>query len=182
MQAAHVEVKASDAVSGVDRVEWQIDGGPWLHGPSGSFVHFTTTGEYQLRTRARDVAGNLSAAQLENVQVDADAPANTTTQPVGQVSNPYQVAVTGTDADSGVASVQWQVDNGTDRHGRPRRSRDDHGRRPAQAQDACHRRRRQRVRLALRHGRRQRRARRQRAPGRHHHGRLHPIWRSAPVT
>jgi hypothetical protein len=112
VQAAHVEVKATDAVSGVDRVEWQIDGGPWQHGPSGTVVDFTTTGEFQLRTRARDVAGNLSAPQLENVQVDADAPVNTTTQPAGEVSNPYQVAVTGTDADSGVATVEWQVDNG----------------------------------------------------------------------
>ena len=84
VQAAHVEVKATDAVSGVDRVEWQIDGGPWLHGPSGSIVHFTTTGEYQLRTRARDVAGNVSAPQLENVTVDATAPTNTTTPPSGR--------------------------------------------------------------------------------------------------
>jgi hypothetical protein len=119
VQAAHVEVKATDAVSGVDRVEWQIDGGPWQHGPSGSVVHLTTTGVYQLRTRARDVAGNLSTAQLETVQVDATAPANTTTQPVGQVSNPYQVAVTGSDDDSGVATVQWRVDNGTITTGSP---------------------------------------------------------------
>ena len=119
VQAAHVQVKATDAVSGVDRVEWQIDGGPWLHGPTGSVVDFTTTGQYQLRTRARDVAGNVSPAQLETVRVDAVAPANTTTQPAGQVSNPYQVAVTGTDADSGVATVEWQVDNGAISSGAP---------------------------------------------------------------
>jgi Bacterial Ig-like domain len=119
VQAAHVEVEATDAVSGVDRVEWQIDGGPWLHGPSGTVVHFTTTGEFQLRTRARDVAGNVSAPQLESVQVDAAAPVNTTTQPAGQVSNPYQVAVTGTDDDAGVASVEWQIDNGSIVSGAP---------------------------------------------------------------
>jgi hypothetical protein len=113
VQAAHVEVNASDAVSGVDRVEWQIDGGPWLHGPSGTLVHFTTTGEYQLRTRARDVAGNVSTAQLENVQIDTVAPANTTAAPSGVSSNPYQRAVTGTDDDSGVATVEWQVDGGS---------------------------------------------------------------------
>lgn len=111
-QAAHVEVKASDAVSGVDRVEWQIDGGPWLHGPSGSVVSFTATGQYQLATRARDVAGNLSTTRLETVRIDADPPTNTTAQPSNPVSNPYQVAVTGTDADSGVATVEWQVDGG----------------------------------------------------------------------
>jgi hypothetical protein len=111
-QAAHIEVEASDSVSGVDRVEWQIDGGPWLHGASGTVLPFTQTGEYQLRTRARDAAGNVSPPQLDTVRVDADAPTNTTTVPGGAVSKPYQVAVTGTDDDSGVATVEWQVDNG----------------------------------------------------------------------
>ena len=120
MQAAHVEVEASDAVSGVDRVEWQIDGGPWLHGASGSFVHFTTTGEYQLRTRARDVAGNVSAPQLENVTVDATAPTNTTAPAPGvDVGSPYQAAVTGTDADAGVEAVEWRVDGGSVNAGDP---------------------------------------------------------------
>jgi hypothetical protein len=113
VQAAHIEVKAADGISGVDRVEWQVDGGPWLHGPSGSVVHFTATGQYQLRTRARDLAGNVSPDQLETVRVDADAPTNTTAAaPSGAVSDPYQVAVTGTDSDSGVATVEWQVDGG----------------------------------------------------------------------
>lgn len=113
VQAAQVDVEATDGVSGVDRVEWQVDGGPWLQGPAGSIVDFTATGQYQLRTRARDMAGNVSPDQLETVRVDTDAPVNTTAaQPVGPVSNPYQVAVTGTDADAGVATVEWQVDGG----------------------------------------------------------------------
>ena len=114
VQAAHVEVKASDAVSGVDRVEWQIDAGPWLHGPSGSLVHFTTTGEYALRTRVRDVAGNVSAPQLDNISIDATAPTNTTAAAPGvEVGSPYQAAVTGSDPDSGVEAVEWRVDGGS---------------------------------------------------------------------
>jgi hypothetical protein len=114
VQAAHIEVEADDAVSGVDRVEWQVDGGPWQHGPSGSLVHLTTTGEYQLRTRARDIAGNLSVTRLDTVQVDTTAPANTTLAPPGgAASNPYSRAVNGTDDDSGVDAVEWQIDGGT---------------------------------------------------------------------
>jgi hypothetical protein len=110
-QAYHVLVEGADAGSGVDRVEWQIDGGPWLHGPSGSAVDITGTGEYELRTRVRDNAGNVSAARLDNVSVDATAPTNTTAPaPGSDVSNPYQVAITGTDTDSGVEAVEWEVD------------------------------------------------------------------------
>jgi Bacterial Ig-like domain len=107
--AAHVEIKAADSVSGLDRVEWQIDGGPWQHGPSGTIVDFTGTGEYELGTRARDNAGNVSLVQLDDVLVDATAPTNTTA-PSADVSDPYQVAVAGNDADSGVDAVEWQVD------------------------------------------------------------------------
>src|SRR5918999_5346304 len=74
-QSAHVEIEAADAVSGVNRVEWQIDGGAWQNGPWATGVDFTATGEYQLRTRARDNAGNVSPTQLDDVLVDATAPA-----------------------------------------------------------------------------------------------------------
>ena len=117
----HVVVAAEDAVtgSGVDRVEWQIDGGPWQDGHSGSPVDFDTTGSYELTTRARDVAGNVSPDQVDTVWVDADAPTNTTlSPPPGDSSSPYQVAVTGGDLDSGVDAVQWRVD-GVDFSGAP---------------------------------------------------------------
>jgi hypothetical protein len=118
--SAHVEIKAADSVSGVNRVEWQIDGGPWQQGPSGSAIDFTGTGEYQLRTRARDNAGNVSPVQLDDVLVDATAPTNTTdAPPSGDVSNPYQVAVTGNDDDSGVTAVEWRVDGGPISSGSP---------------------------------------------------------------
>ena len=91
-------------------------------GPPAACVHFTTTGEYQLRTRARDNAGNVSLVQVDDVSVDVTVPTNTTTVPGAPVGNPYQVAVTGTDADSGVGSVEWQIDGGADHLGRSGRS------------------------------------------------------------
>jgi hypothetical protein len=110
----HVLVSAADSGgSGVAKVQWRIDGGPWLEGPSGSQANVTGTRDHTFETRAVDVAGNTSAARLEHVRIDKAVPTNTTAPPPsGTVGNHYQVAVTGTDADSGVGSVQWQVDGG----------------------------------------------------------------------
>lgn len=119
-QAYHVQVEAGDATSGVDRVEWRIDSGPWQQGPSGSAVNITQTGVYTLTTRARDHAGNVSADRQEIVRVDATLPTNTTlTPPSGEVSNPYDRAVTGDDDDSGVASIEWRVNGGAITSGDP---------------------------------------------------------------
>jgi hypothetical protein len=118
-QTYAVDVEATDATSGLDRVEWQIDGGDWLHGPTGSEVVITGTGNHVLRTRARDVAGNVSVERIDNVRVDQTAPTNSTAAaPGAPVSDPYQVAVAGTDLDSGIASVEWEVD-GTPHSGAP---------------------------------------------------------------
>jgi len=108
----HVLVSAADSGgSGVAKVLWRVDGGPWLEGPSGSQANVTGTGVHSLETRAVDVAGNAAVTRLEQVRIDKGVPANTTAPPPsGAVGNPYQVAVTGTDGDSGVAGVEWQVD------------------------------------------------------------------------
>ena len=167
--AAHVEVKATDAVSGMDRVEWQIDSGPWLHGPSGSIVPFTTTGEYQLRDPGpRRGRQRLGAAGRERP---------------GRRGCAHQHDHTA------VRPGQQPVRGGRDRHRRRLRRRErpvagrqrphrqairrpggDHGQRHAHAQDPGERHRRQRVGLAHRHDHHQRRAGRQRPARRHHDG------------
>ncbi len=108
-----VDVKAADGLSGLAEVEYRIDGGPWVQGPSGITASITGTGDHTLETRGRDVAGNTSIARLDHVRIDKVAPVNTTAPaPGGQVANPYTVPVTGTDAHSGVARVEWRVDGG----------------------------------------------------------------------
>jgi hypothetical protein len=107
-----VLVKAADGGSQLAEVQWRIDAGPWISGSSGSQANVTGTGDHTLETRAADVAGNVSVPRLDHVRIDRVNPTNTTAPaPGGAVGNPYQVAVTGTDAHAGVASVEWQVDS-----------------------------------------------------------------------
>ena len=109
-----VLVKAVDGTSGLSEVEYRVDGGPWVQGPSGITAQVSGTGDHTLETRARDVAGNTSLARLDHVRIDRVAPTNTTAAaPGGTVGNPYTVPVTGTDGHSGVAHVEWRVDGGT---------------------------------------------------------------------
>ena len=66
-----------------------------------------------LQTRIVDVAGNPSAWRSETVKVDRTKPANTTpavTQ--GWRKTNFTTTVAGTDATSGVASLQWRLDGG----------------------------------------------------------------------
>jgi hypothetical protein len=110
----HVLVKAADGGSGLAEVQWRIDGGPWLNGPSGSQADVTGSGDHTLETRGIDVAGNASVPRLDHVRIDRIAPTNTTAPaPAGPVvGTSYQVPVTGTDTPSSVAHVEWRVDGG----------------------------------------------------------------------
>lgn len=111
----HVLVVAADSGgSGLAEVQWRIDGGPWLNGPSGSQANVVGTGDHTLETRGIDVAGNASVPRLDNVRIDRTAPVNTTAPaPAGAIlGTSYSVPVTGTDTPSGVARVEWRVDGG----------------------------------------------------------------------
>ena len=183
VQAAHVEVKATDAVSGVDRVEWQIDGGPWLHGPSGSIVHFTTTGEYQLRTRARDVAGNVSrAAARERAGRRGSPPptpprsrAGPVEQPVSGGRHRHATPTRASRASSGRSTAARQrgrpgdpaAITGSGTHKLKTRVSDAAGNWSAWRTETIN------INAALG---------RQRPARRHHDGRHPTVWRKAPVT
>ena len=73
----------------------------------------STDGTQTLQTRVVDKAGNESAWRNETVKVDLTKPLNTT--PV--VSQPWRnsnfaTTVSGTDATSGLATVEWKLDSG----------------------------------------------------------------------
>jgi Big-like domain-containing protein len=107
-----VMVSGADDGSGLAQVEWRVDGGPVTAGASPTQATVSGNGTHTLETRAVDVAGNASAWRSESVRIDNVVPTNTTAAPTGPVPNPYQVAVTGTDAHAGVAHVEWRVDGG----------------------------------------------------------------------
>jgi hypothetical protein len=108
-QSISLALTGTDADSGFDHGEWSVDGGTtWKPGP----VAITADGTYTLQTRAVDVAGNLSAPRSETVKVDGTAPANTTPRPAAAwLNTPYATTVAGTDAGSGVARVEWKLDD-----------------------------------------------------------------------
>ncbi|MFC0111470.1 ThuA domain-containing protein [Kibdelosporangium aridum] len=112
-----VTLAATDSGSGVDRTEYSVDGGAWT--PYTAPFTVSGDGTHQLSYRSADKAGNVETAKTLTVKVDTTAPtATAVTTPaapdgqngwfVGSVS----VAVTGTDATSGIAKTEFSVDNG----------------------------------------------------------------------
>lgn len=111
-----VELRATDAVSGVARVEFSLDGGAFVDytGP------FNVTGDaaHELRARARDVAGNVEVARVALVRIDTVAPLNTTLMINGTLGNadwyrsPVTLTFTASDATSGIRIVRVSTDGG----------------------------------------------------------------------
>ena len=107
-----IAVSAVDITSGVDHVEWELDGGLTQTGPSGSNVPISGDGVHTLRVRAVDTAGNISDWTTHTVRIDTVTPTDTTSPSGGWQTAPLAVLVTGSDAHSGVTEVSWRVDGG----------------------------------------------------------------------
>ena len=107
-----VVLNGTDSLSGIDSVYWKVDNGV-EHSGTVSIETATVSGNgiHVLQTRVKDVAGNFSGWRSETVKIDNVAPTDTTNLPSGAVPNGRKVPVTGTDADSGFASVEWQLDS-----------------------------------------------------------------------
>jgi hypothetical protein len=118
--AATVTVNATDAGSGVDSVEYQLDGGAWQ--TYSAPFQVTTLGAHTVRYRATDVEGNTSPEGTTSFTI-VEGPDEDTTPPTvsGSVDGPQNdegdyvgsatVTVTAADEGSGVASVEYQVND-----------------------------------------------------------------------
>ncbi|MFI5937349.1 OmpL47-type beta-barrel domain-containing protein [Actinoplanes sp. NPDC051494] len=112
--SATVTLTATDDDSGVARIEYQVDGGAWTAYTQP--IVLTTAGMHMVHFRATDNAGNTSAEQMAHVTVEP-APNPDTTPPTvtaavtGGVGS-ATVTLTATDADSGVATVEYALDAG----------------------------------------------------------------------
>ncbi|GAA1617828.1 hypothetical protein GCM10009828_052590 [Actinoplanes couchii] len=111
---ATVTVTATDADSGVATIEYQLDGGAWTVYTAPVVV--TAAGPHMLHYRATDVAGNIAAEKMASFTV-VEPPAPDTTPPVTNATvasgtDRATVTVTATDADSGVAKIEYQLDAG----------------------------------------------------------------------
>lgn len=117
---ANVAVSASDSGSGVDSVEYQLDGGVWQ--TYSTPVAVTALGAHTVRYRATDVAGNTSPEGSTTFTVVAGQEEDTTPPTVtGSVAGPQNeqgayvgsatVTVTAADESSGVASIEYQLND-----------------------------------------------------------------------
>ena len=106
--AVTVHLSASDASTGVDYTEYQLDGQPWQRGTS---VEVSGAGQHTLSYRSADVAGNLEAAQSCNVGIDGTAPVTTASAYGGWHAKPFDVTLSPVDRVSGVQRVTYRIDN-----------------------------------------------------------------------
>ena len=119
VEQATVTLTATDAGSGVARIEYNVDGGAFraYTGP----VVVTGTGSHMVHYRATDNAGNTSAEQMAMFTIvarpveDTTPPAVTAAvtgdrEPDGDYIGTATVTISATDAGSGVALVEYALD------------------------------------------------------------------------
>ena len=120
--SATVTISATDAGSGVDRIEYSLDGQPYAGYPAPVTVN--QVGQHTVSYRAMDKAGNTSAAQSVSFTV-VDPPAPDTTPPTATATLSGQqddtgaylgsatVTLAAADAGSGVDRIEYALDGGT---------------------------------------------------------------------
>ncbi|RHA44293.1 immunoglobulin-like domain-containing protein, partial [Cellulomonas rhizosphaerae] len=106
--AVTVTAVATDSgtpVSGVASVEASVDGGAWAPLAAGG-VKVSADGTHVVRVRATDVAGNVSTPVTADVRVDRTAPT------AKAAVSGRTVTLTGSDATSGLARLEYRVGSG----------------------------------------------------------------------
>jgi hypothetical protein len=116
--------QAVDALSGVASVERQIDSGSFVTVPFDAAGHFSFAtglvldgsqdGVHTVHLRATDKAGNVSKVVSDSFTLDSQPPVVTIQSPAAGLLTSTNPTFTGqaTDNLSGVASVEWRIDNG----------------------------------------------------------------------
>src|SRR4051794_16201796 len=119
--SATATLTATDDASGVDSVEYSLDGGAWT--TYSAPVVVDTVGDHMLHYRATDVAGNTSPEGMSDFTVVSGGGGDDTTPPTvsaavsgdqdadGNYVGSATVTVTATDSGSGVATVEYEVDD-----------------------------------------------------------------------
>ncbi|GAB7046263.1 OmpL47-type beta-barrel domain-containing protein [Catenuloplanes indicus] len=120
--SATVTVTAADN-QGVAGIEYQVDDTSWT--PYSAPVTVTAPGDHSVQFRATDTSGNVSATGSVQFTVVAPEPDEDVTPPVagialagdrdgaGNYIGPVTATLSATDDDSGVATIEYQLDGGT---------------------------------------------------------------------
>jgi hypothetical protein len=112
-------LSGTDAVSGVQSVEYRIDAGSAQLGIPGQDVTVPADGTYTVAIRAIDRADNASPTRTVTMKVDTVKPVNTTPLPPSDWVDSFELTPSGTDGASGVAAIEWKVDGGEVHDGTP---------------------------------------------------------------
>lgn len=114
-----VSAAARDDRAGDVVIETAVDGGPWT--VTKAPLSVTADGTHEVRARATDAAGNVSAEQVLAVKLDTVVPETTAKLGDGFVDGIAKhrgtVDFTASDATSGVASTSFRVNGGEWRQG-----------------------------------------------------------------
>ncbi|MFF5230826.1 ThuA domain-containing protein [Dactylosporangium sp. NPDC000521] len=112
--ATPVTLAATDAGSGVTKVEWSLDGGPWT--PYTTPVNVTGNGQHELLYKATDAAGNAETLKSALLKIDGTAPTVIVAGLAdGQLygdSQDVRVTWQAIDPVSGIRSVTGSLDGG----------------------------------------------------------------------
>ncbi len=114
-----VVLNGTDALSGVASVGWklqlegELEGAEQLGTRGVETVTITADGTHTLNTRVHDVAGNPSGWRTETIKIDTVLPTDTTVYPSAPVGNRHLITFVPHDDRSGVAGIEWKLDNGT---------------------------------------------------------------------
>ncbi|MEU7706935.1 plastocyanin/azurin family copper-binding protein [Streptomyces nodosus] len=119
VDSATVAITASDAESGVATIEYSLDDAAFT--PYSEPVEVTDAGRHSLAYRATDTAGNTSPVKTLEFTVVTTAPADTTPPETsatvsgtkddsGNYIDTATVTITASDAESGVAGIEYSLD------------------------------------------------------------------------
>jgi len=98
--------------SGINHVEWKLDGGSIQTGPNNSTVSISGDGVHTIETSVVDGGGEQSGWNTRYVRIDTVTPTDQTVTSNGWFRTAQTVPVTGLDAHSGVQKVEWKLDSG----------------------------------------------------------------------
>jgi hypothetical protein len=103
-----VTLTPSDATSGVASTQYKVDGASsWT---SGTSVLVSGDGDHTVQYYSTDNAGNAESIKTVHVKIDGTNPVTTDDAPTAWQTSGVTVHLTPTDATSGVASTEYNLD------------------------------------------------------------------------
>jgi photosystem II stability/assembly factor-like uncharacterized protein len=108
-----VSLAASDAISGLHRTYYTVDGGAQQTYSAGTPVQVCGNGSHAVTYWSVDAAGNTEAVHTGYVNIDATGPAIRSDATNAWHNVPVAVDLTASDGDSGVASTEYRLQGST---------------------------------------------------------------------